>query len=153
VSASRFDAVVDALVTALQGAPGLSGVTVSDGPPVTGDPLPEVVTVGFAFDDQDDVSAEIEQGYHDLGPAAKRDERVEVRCAVYSSNGNADMGAARARCAVLLGEVESALRASPTLGITEALRVEVEVGTLRQSQSDRGAAAIVQFTVTAHSLI
>lgn len=145
-------AVIDALVAALSSDSALAGL-VWDGPPVTGDPLPDVVTVGFDFDESDDTAADIRQEYHELGAAAKRDEVVEVRCAVMSSNGDADMATARTTCVQMLGAVETALRANPTLGITTALRVEVTVGTLRQSQSKDGAAAIIQFTVTATLLI
>lgn len=152
MAVTRADAVIDALVAALSADGTLAGL-VWDGPPITGDPLPEVVTVGFAFDESDDSSFEITQSYHDLGPAASRDETVDVRCAVYSSNGDGDMGAARARAVVLLGAVESVLRANPTLGLTEVMRAELSVGTGRQAQTPEGAACIVQFTVTATSII
>lgn len=152
MAVTRADAVIDALVAALSADGTLAGL-VYDGPPVTDDPLFEVVTVGFAFDESDDSSFEITQSYHDLGPAAKRDEQVDVRCAVYASNGDGDMGAARARAVVLLGAVESVLRANPSLGLSDALRTELSVGTGRQEQAPEGAACIVQFTVTATSLI
>lgn len=152
MAVTRVDAVIDALVAALSADATLKGL-VWDGPPITGDPLAEVVTIGFAFDDGDDLSAEITQEYHELGPAAKRDETVDVRCAVMASNGTADMSLARARCVVLLGAVESVLRATPSLGLSEVLRCEVTVGSVRQAQTKQGAACIVQFVVTATSLI
>lgn len=152
MATTRADAVIDALVAALSADITLAGL-VWDGPPITGDPLPEVVTIGFDFDEDDDTAADIRQEYHDLGPAARRDEVIDIRCAAMSSNGDADIAAARARAAVLLGAVESVLRANPSLGVTESMRTEVSLGTLRQSQSSEGAAAIVQFTVTATLLI
>lgn len=152
MAVTRAAAVIDALVARLGADPVLAGL-VWDGPPVSGDPLPEVVTVGFAFNDDDYTAASITQELHELGAAAKRDETVDVTCAVMASNGDADMATARTRCITLLGAVESVLRADYSLGLTDVLRVELAVGTLRQAQTQTGAAAIVQFTVTATSLI
>ena len=149
---TRAAAVLDTLVSTLAAVPALTG-RVWDGPPVTGDPLPEVVTVGYAFDDDDDTAVDIRQEYHDLGPAAKRDETLDVLCAAYAANGDGDMAAARARAVTLLGAVETALRANPGLGLADALRTELTVGTMRQAQTAQGTACIVQFTVTATCLI
>ena len=152
MSVTQVDAVIDALVTALSADATLSGLVI-DGPPVTEDVLADVVTIGFAWDPDDDTSADIEQEYHELGAAAKRDERVDVRCAAVAFRGDADMAAARARCVVLLGAVESVLRADYALGLADVLRVEVTAGSLRQLQTAQGAEAILPFTVTATSLI
>ena len=152
MAVTRADAVVDALVAALSADSTLSGL-VLDGPPVTEAVLDDVVTVGFAWDPEDDTSVEIEQAYHELGAAAKRDETLDVRCAAVSFRGDGDMAAARARCVVLLGAVESVLRANYSLGLADVLRTEVTVGSLRQSQTAQGAECICQFTVTATSLI
>ena len=149
---TRVDAVIDALVAALSADSTLAGL-VYDGPPVTGDPLPDVVTIGFAYDEDDDTAADIRQELHELGAAAKRDETVDIRCAVMSSNGDGDMAAARTRCITLLGAVESVLRADYSLGLADVLRVELALGTLRQAQDSSGAAAFVQFTITATSLV
>lgn len=150
---TRVDAVIDALLATLRADPALAGVTISDGYPVTDDPLDEVVTVGFSWDPEDDRAAEVEQAYHELGTAARRDETLDVFCAVRVSDGGGDMATARARCVVLLGAVESALRAAPALGLADLLRAEVTVGDYRQAQDADGAAALLRFTVTATSLI
>lgn len=149
---TRAAALVDALVAALSADATLVGLVI-DGPPVTQAELVDVVTVGYGWDPEDDTSVDIEQEYHELGPAAKRDERVEVRCAAASFRGDTDIAAARSRCVVLLGAVESVLRASPSLGLSEVLRTEVGFGSIRQSQTAQGAEVICPFTVTAHSLI
>lgn len=153
MAVTRVDAVIDALVATLAAAPALAGVVVSDGYPVTDDPLDEVVTVGFAWDPEDDRAAEVEQAYHELGTSARRDETLDVFCAARVLDGSGDMGSARARCVALLGAVESALRADPSLGLADVLRIEVTFGDLRQTQDADGAAALVRFTVTATSLI
>lgn len=150
---TRIDAVIDALVAALRADPSLSGVTVLDGPPVTDDPLWEVVSIGFAWDAEDDRAAETTQGYHELGMTAKRDETVDVYCAVRVVNGDADVSTARARAVVLLGAVETVLRADPSLGLADLLRCEVTVGDLRQTQTGDGVGALIRFTVTATALI
>lgn len=152
MATTRADAVIDALVATLSAVPALSGL-VHDGPPVTGDALPEAVTVGFGFDEDDDLAFDIDQSVHELGPMAKRDETVEVRCAAMASNGDGDMAAARARCVALLGAVETALRADYTLGLADAIRVELTVGAGRQAQTQQGAGCLIQFSVTATSLI
>jgi len=152
MAVTRADAVVDALVAALSADSTLAGL-VLDGPPVTEAVLDDVVTVGFGWDPEDETSIDFEQEYHELGPAAKRDERVEVRCAAVAFRGDADMAAARARCVVLLGAVESVLRATPSLGLDEVLRTEVAFGSFRQAQTAQGAECVCTFTVTATSLI
>lgn len=152
MAVTRADAVVDALVAALSADATLSGL-VLDGPPVSEATFDEVVTVGFAWDPDDDTSIDITQEYHELGPAAKRDETVEVRCAAVAWRGDGDVAAARARCIVLLGAVESVLRANPSLGLAEVMRTEVAFGTVRQAQTAQGAEVICQFTVAATSLI
>jgi len=152
MAVTRADAVVDALVAALSADATLTGLVI-DGPPVTQDELVDVVTVGYGWDADDDTAIEIEQEYHELGPTAKRDERLDVRCAVASFRGDADIAAARARCVVLLGAVESVLRADPSLGLADVLRAEVTLGTFRQAQTAQGAEVICPFTVTATALI
>lgn len=149
---TRAAAVVDALVTALSADATLTGLVI-DGPPVTQDELVDVVTVGYGWDADDDTAIEIEQEYHELGPTAKRDERLDVRCAAASFRGDADIAAARARCVALLGAVESVLRADPSLGLADLLRVELSAGSIRQAQTAQGAEVVCPFTVTAHSLI
>lgn len=153
MAVTRLDAVIDALVAALRAAGSLSGVTVLDGPPVTDDPLFEVVSVGFSWDPEDDRAAETTQGYHELGMTAKRDETVDVYCAVRVVNGDADVSTARARAVVLVGAVESVLRADPSMGLADLLRAELSVGDLRQTQTAEGVGALIRFTVTATALI
>lgn len=153
MAVTRVDAVIDALVTALQADSTLTGVTVLDGPPVTGDPLFECITVGFSWDEEDDRAAEVQQQYHELGSAARRDETLDIFCAVRVVNGNSSVSTARARAVVLLGAVESVLRATPALGLTDLIRTEVSFADVRQTQTAEGAGALLRFTVTTTSLI
>ena len=152
MAVTRADAAVDALVAALGADATLTGLVI-DGPPVTEAVLADAVTVGFGWDPDDDTAIDVEQEYHELGATAKRDERVEIRCAAVSFRGDADMAAARARCVVLLGAVESVLRADPDLGLADVLRCEVSFASFRQSQTAQGAEVIAPFTVTVTSLI
>jgi hypothetical protein len=153
MSVTRYAAVVDALIAALQSAPALSGVAIIDGPGGAGAVPDEAVYVGWKGDPDDDAAGYLEQQYHDLGPAAMRDERVDVYVTVQVNRGDDDMSAARSRCVTLSGAIESTLRTTPTLGLSDVLRIEISDGSVRQARSSAGIGVEFDLTISATSLI
>jgi len=154
VVATRWAAVVDAVLVTLRAAPNLATTTVLDGFPVTNDALDDAVVVGSSADPEDDIAGSVEQEYHDMALASSsRMETVTVACEVWAQNGDGDLSAARTRAFLLLGYVEAALRANPSQGLTDVLRVEVAAATVRQAQTPDGAVCSVDVTLSATSLI
>lgn len=153
VTATRWAAVVDAVLATLRADPNFASTQVFDGPPVTGDYLADAVAVGASGDD-DDLVGDVEQNYHDFGLAqSARMETSTVRVAVWAQNGDGSLSTARTRAFALVGYVEAALRANPSQGLTDVLRVEVTGAEVRQSQTPDGALCWVDLTLTATALI
>jgi len=155
VVATRWAAVVDAVLVTLRADSNLTTAATSifDGPPVTGAYLGDAIAVGTSGDD-DDLVGSVEQAYHDMALAnSSRMESTTVRCAVWAQNGDGSLSTARTRAFLLLGYVEAALRANPSQGLTDVLRVEVVGVDVRQSQTPDGALCWLDVTVAATSLI
>lgn len=151
---SRYAAVADALVAALQAAPALSAVTVTDGLPITEDRLTSLVIVGNSGDPEDDSAGTFDQMYHDLaGTGSTREETVTIPCAVLAQTGDIDVSATRSSAFTILGAVESTLRGNYTLGVDGVLRVEMSGGEVRVSQFADGTAVRLTFSIQATCLI
>lgn len=93
-------------------------------------------------------SAVASQEWATIGAGA-RDETGEITCAASSWNGNGDARLARQRVKSITDAVEQHLRGNTDLGLTD-LVLWTGYGprtTLRQSQDDKGAEALVVFTI------
>ena len=154
MATSAVPAALSALVTILQSAPGLEGVRVSDGPPVTDLSDLDQLFIGWQPDTETAVS--LDQDFAGAG-ARTRDERFDIACYAEARSGDTDIAARRARVFELLGEVENALRASdaaptaPTLNNT-VLWAHLTVGNLTQIQRE-GSLAGVAFVVRCQARI
>ncbi|MGW4050798.1 hypothetical protein ACWENA_08190 [Streptomyces sp. NPDC004779] len=152
---SRVPAAVDALLAILRAAPGLADVMVLDGPPVTNLSGTERLYIGHQPGGGPAVT--LAQEFAGAG-ARTRDEAFAITCYAEVWSGDTDMQVHRLRVFELVGEVETALRASnaatmaPTLDGT-VLWAHVTAGDLAQEQSSSGARAGVVFTVTCQARI
>jgi hypothetical protein len=143
VTTSRFGAVVDALVVLVDAT---TVGRVFDGPPNTADALTEYVVVG-GTDDPDDDAGEFDQVWNGIGASAKQ-ETGSVVCATLVSTGDDVVKTARDRALVILGEVETALRADKTLGgVITSGWCEMSSGRPRQRRNSNGLYVRVEFTV------
>lgn len=152
---SRYAAATDALVALAQADATLiaAAVEVVDGPPLQQQYAETSLYVGWSGEEDDATSGSISSAYHDLGPAAKRDETVEVYCTIRSVTGTDDMSGARSSAIAALGALETAVRANVSLGLADVLRFEVSDATVRQVRDSLGVGVDVGFTVTCTSLI
>ncbi|MFI0718919.1 hypothetical protein [Streptomyces sp. NPDC021224] len=142
--ASTVPDALDALVAVFRSAPGLAGVTVFDGPVVTGSGQMEAVTVGVG-DEEDPTAVEAQNAREGLAPSPDR-EQYTIRCAVLVLNATGDMGAARRRAYQMLGEIGGVLAADQRLG-GAVMTARLGSSTLVQAQDETGAAATVTFSV------
>lgn len=116
MATSRQGAVIDALVIAVDATDTLSAY---DGMPALSTAPADFVVVGGTDEDEDD-SVTTDQEWRGLGANA-RQETGEVVCCVISQTGGSTTTSRkemRDRALDVLGQVEDALRADPTLGGT-----------------------------------
>lgn len=150
---SRVPAAVDALLELLRTAPGLTKVSVLDGPPTT-NISSDWLSVGWQPDGDNAVG--LSQAFAGAG-ARQRDENFEIHCYAESRAGGTDLAARRRRVFEIVGEVEIALRASdsrpeaPTLGGVVQW-AHLTAGDLVQIQAD-GALAGLDFTISCRARI
>lgn len=153
---SRVPAVIDALTALFDAAPGLVGVKVLDGEPVTGDPLFEALFIGYDGDpDGDGESATFQQEWAGLGAKAKN-EAITVTCAVVVWKGDTNAVARRARrlrVFELLGEVGAIMRADPSLGFPSPTIAAMASGQLFQRQHEGGFEARIPFQIQVQTRI
>lgn len=139
--------VIDALVTLWRDALA-DDVEVFDGPAISGNETPVMVWVGFV--DTDDTSASTTTVTPEgMNPSTGR-ERIDVNCSIYSMRGDTDISTARADAFSTLTECGKALASNPTLS-NAVLTATVGQVNLEQFQTDRGARAVVSFTVEAEA--
>lgn len=109
---SRVPATIDALVTLLRA----TGITVWDGPLVVGD-YSDAVFVGYDGDpDGDFATADVDSEWAGLGARA-RDEEFDIVCAAVALVGDDITKLARDNAYALTEQVETVLRANPSLGL------------------------------------
>ncbi|MEU8270829.1 hypothetical protein AB0B89_27185 [Sphaerisporangium sp. NPDC049002] len=152
---SRVPAAIDALVALFQATPGLgvAGVAVVDGPIITGDPLHEAVFVGYDGDpDGDGEAVTFDQEWAGLGARAKNESFV-VMCAVSVWSGSTKVVPVRTRAFEMLGEVETALRTDPSLGLPPPTVVAMASGSLVQSQRGSGLECRIPFQIAVQTRI
>lgn len=150
---TRYAAVTDAVLAALRNAQSLQGVQIVDGPPGALTLAADFLYIGWTGSEDDELSGNISQAYHDLGPAATRDETVTIECIVQSVRGDDLMDVARSRCVDILGAVETVLRSDPTVGLAGLLRVELSDASVRQVRNADGIGVEISFTLEATSII
>jgi hypothetical protein len=149
VSTSRYGLVVDALISAIDSA---TGVTVIDGPANQTLTADEYVVVG-GTDDLDDAAGTIDQDWAGIGRQA-RNEAGLVACAVLVGSGGDVVKTARDRALVILGQIEDALRADPTLGgVLPAGWCQMTAATPSQRRNTNGLYVRLQFSVAYQSRI
>ena len=95
---SRYAAATDAIVALARADTTLTtaAVEIVDGPPIQQQYGTTVLYVGWTGDEESDAAGTIQSAYHDLGPAAKRDETCEIRCITRAVRGDDNMSQARA---------------------------------------------------------
>lgn len=123
----------------------LTGVTVIDGPAKGKPSEKELLLIGWDDQQQNHVIAQRVEA-DALGGAI---EQGDIACFIATRKGNADMASTRARGAEILAELETAVRANPTLNGSVA---ESSVGpamALTQYQTTQDGASIgLSFSVS-----
>lgn len=149
---STIPAAIDGLLSLLTARPGLAGVPVYDGPPMSETSTSRRLIVGF---DGSDLSVDGDQEWASSPYQAptSRDERYTIRCLVEAWTGETTMKAARDSAFLLFAEVEQAVRSDPTL-VGAVLYAGVGGGiTVQQPQTDAGALCTVTFGVVCRARI
>lgn len=151
---SRVPAAVDALLTILRARPALAEVAIVDGPTAVNLTNRRRIHIGWAPGGEQ--SVELQQEFNGAG-ARTRDEVFSISCYAESRGGDKDMSFRRSDAFDLVGEVETALRATasnptaPDLGGV-VLWAELTTGNVQQNISE-GALVGVQFTVSCRARI
>lgn len=157
MAASRLHAAIVALAAACAADSTLVGLgtVVSDGLPVNGDRLDNLLVIGGTYpDDGLGVIAEGQQEWRsDGGTSAARDESVDVRCFALVETGDVDVATTRASAFAIVAAVEALLRASYTLGLSSVMSVEVVGLAYQLTQGSDGTRVVVPFTVRIRSVI
>ncbi|MFK0151199.1 hypothetical protein ACIQVK_03840 [Streptomyces sp. NPDC090493] len=154
VTTSRVPAAVDALLAILRAAPGLSDVAIIDGPATTN--LTSLKHLFVGWQSGADAAVSLEQSFNAAG-ARTRDEVFSISCYAEARSGDTAMKDRRDEVFEIVGEVETALRATnaaptaPTLNNT-VLWAHLTAGDLTQLQAD-GSLAGLAFTVTCQARI
>lgn len=151
---SRVPAAVDALLAILQARPALADVAIVDGPPAVNLTQLRRIHIGWAPNAESAVA--LQQAFNGAG-ARTRDEVFQISGYAEARAGDKDMKSRRDEVFALVGEIETALRASneaptaPTLNGT-VLWAGLTAGDLFQAQSE-GSIAGLAFTVTCQARI
>lgn len=144
--ASSAPDAIAALVQCLQGAPGLEGVKVYDGPVVDGSNPAEALTVAYNPEDGSAVEGQMSR---DGLPVAPSLEQYTIQCSAAVTNGNNNAPAVqmvRSRAFALLAAVGAALAADPRLGGVVGM-AQVGAWTLSHTQNGSGVVAVLGFAV------
>ncbi|MDX3064035.1 hypothetical protein PV518_17900 [Streptomyces sp. ND04-05B] len=148
MATSAVPAAIDAFLALVQGADGMDGVRVIDGPPGVNFTEKDRVYVGFS--PSGDQAAEMQQQFASAG-ARLRDEDGAISGYIESRRGDTSIRDRRLRVFEILAVIENGLRATngnptaPTLSGT-VLWSGLTAGALAQSQ-ESGALAGLSFTV------
>lgn len=139
----KFGTVIDALVTL---ARTTSAQAVYDGPAITSEAVSDFIVIG-GTEDPDDEPSSFDQSWNGLGQRGKV-EQGEITCAVLVGTGNEDVKVARDRALTILGEVETKVRADPSLGgVLSGGWAHVSGGRHTQRLNTQGLYVRVVFTV------
>ncbi len=141
---SAIPGVLAALAAVLTAA--LPGVEVTDGPPLRNSAAMEALAVGYSPSEDVD-AAEVTTATGGLGGTPDR-ETILIHCSLGVLNGDRDLTAARARAYELHSATGAALAANPSLG-GAVMKAQMGDHSLRQSDTDTGMLARVNFTIRA----
>ena len=146
--AAAWPLVVDRLVSLLPSLPGWSGVTVFDGPPVTGDAPADYVTVGFVVGE--DFGGSYEQTRNGEGGwQGALEETGTVRCEVVCTTGDEDsLPAMRARAFELVDAWDASVADDETLGVLPASSISSLTVDVQPVQNTSGAAQRLTVTLS-----
>lgn len=142
-STSSIPRVIDALLAMMAGLPEFAGVQITDGNVGTVESF-EIAIVGDATSN----TATGAQTTNAIG-RQRRHESYTVSCAISCARGGTDQRAVRNRAFELLGALESALAADPSLGgeVLTALVSTVELAQTDDQEASAGRTATVVFEV------
>lgn len=143
---TRLPAAIDAIVAALQTA----GLTVWDGPVISGDYSLNCVYIGYDGDPSYDEerAGSIQQQWAGLG-AKRRDETTDIVGAAVTLTGNDAQSwkAARDSVFALIDTVGQTLRADPSIGLLSPSVAELIPGDYFQEAGPAGYQARVVFSI------
>lgn len=141
---SAVPSAVTNLVAALNSA--LPGVTVADGPVVTGASRDEAVTVGFDDQASGTPAVSVTQTLDGATGHPQR-QSFDIHCAVLVRSATNDTAAARSRAGDLLAKVASALETDQTLG-GAVMAASCGDATWSATADQRGVLLAVTFAVS-----
>jgi hypothetical protein len=147
MTTSAVPGFIDQLVTVLDAA--LPDVTVIDGPFLQ---VPDGDYVCVGWSPYNTTAADAQQVWSGIGTWG-RDETFSLTCYLDSYSGDADDPKTRRdRAYALLGDIETALRADPTV-VGAALSAQLSAHTLHIDQNETGIAVGISFTVRVMTVI
>jgi hypothetical protein len=138
---------IDALVAVFTAALAGQDVTVRDGASVSQARVTDLLSVGYTGTEENDVDSQLNT--EGMGGSPDR-EQFTIRCAAACLRGATDLPVARRRAYEIFGLAAAALAESRTLNGT-VMRAMVDSHSLTQDQSDKGAQAVVLFTISCDS--
>lgn len=140
---AAFPSVIAAVVSTA--TPALT-VRVVRGSDISDDPA-DVVMVGTDGTDDPTSAGSFRQTMQTFG--GNREEIGEVNGLIVAWNGEADQDAACTTAFGYLASLETAVRATPTLGLTtfDYLFAELSAGDVTESQNNAGATTVLSFTI------
>jgi molybdopterin-biosynthesis enzyme MoeA-like protein len=144
---SRVPDAIDALVAVFTAALAQTDVTIRDGASVSQARVTDLLSVGYTGTEENDVDHVVST--EGLGGSPDR-EQFTIRCAAACLRGGTDLAAARRRAYEIFGRAAAAITENRTLNQT-VMRAMVDSTSLTQDQSDKGAQAVVTFSVTCDS--
>ena len=143
------DALRDLIRAALPLPAAPNGVQVYDGPAPERAFSPRAVTVGSAFqDDQDAVSVERAES----GARPSVTETLTVAGSVYAGGGDVNMDRFRREAGAILAAIEAAIRADRTLGGRVSL-LRLASAQWLQGRDTKGTGVAIGYTVAAVRLL
>ena len=141
--ASTVPAALAALAAAFTNATALAGVEVTDGPPLRNSAALEALSVGYS--PSEDVDA-VEATVTAEGLNVPDREQYLIHCSLGVLNGDRDLSAARARAYQLHAAAGAVLAGGQSLGGV-VMTARMGDHTLRQSDTDAGMLARINFTI------
>lgn len=149
MSGSHVPALIDNFLAALTAAAGLDDVKIIDGPEVTDSAATEMVVVGFDADPEGEYeAASTTQAWAGLG-AKRKNEDIEVTCAVLVRKGSTAVKPVRDRVFAIFAEVEAVVRADPSMGLPSPTVCGITGTAFRTPQTSSGLEGRLLFTLSA----
>lgn len=128
------------------------GVPVFLGPPQTDDPLPRCVIVGWDGASEEGRVGSVGQQYHETSTVPRRDDNGTVTGCMWAQSGDAPFTDLLTRVETMLAACQTALRATPQLGLDELLWCELSGVDLFMGDADSNVVRLV-FRLSFASLV